>query len=496
MTDQLVYKSMLNLVTAAVPSAILAINSSGMITHAHMSRHSAKKLYPLFGKNFFKILKIVLGDDMTNTIFTSYLQTLNTSKPTELIKLKHTNIKGLGEYFNLYFSYDHSSNCIIALIHNVTESTLIEEEFTCMAEQYETVNRELCVSVSNLDFHLMDIDQAHKKIAALFRITSIVQKTVNEQEVLEEVLEGITREFGYNDVSILLLDESTNELKLRAFRGNANSTLHIPIGQGITGYAALHRELVYVDDVCTDSRYIDTNSNAAREVAVPLIVDDKVLGVLNIEVSEERKIQPYDLDLLRSISSQIAMTIAHAKHVANVEQQAITDDMTGLYNYRYFRTLLQQEFKRAARYSRPLTMLMIDIDFFKHYNDHNGHVMGDKVLSMVAALIKSVCRDTDYVFRYGGEEFVVLLPETTVNEAYEIAERIRQGIYGCKFPNCQSQPQGLLTVSVGISGFPDSAGSGLELVDCADSALYMAKETRNSTCIYPDAKLRHGMQQQ
>nr|WP_255319479.1 sensor domain-containing diguanylate cyclase [Dendrosporobacter quercicolus] len=334
----------------------------------------------------------------------------------------------------------------------------------------------------------MDIDQAHKKIAALFRITSIVQKTVNEQEVLEEVLDGITREFGYHDVAILLLDGSTNELKLRASRGNANSTLRIPMGQGITGYAALHRELVHVDDVGVDSRYIGVNSNASQEVAVPLIVNEQVLGVLNIEVSRERMIQPYDLDLLRSISSQIAITIAHAKHVANVEQQAITDAMTGLYNYRYFRTLLRQEMKRAARYIRPLALFMIDIDFFKHYNDHNGHVMGDKVLSMVAALIKRVCRDTDHVFRYGGEEFVVLLPETTVNEAHAIAERVRENIYAASFPNSQSQPQGLLTVSIGIAGFPASAKADLELVDCADNALYMAKKTRNATCIYPGTK--------
>nr|WP_092067905.1 sensor domain-containing diguanylate cyclase [Dendrosporobacter quercicolus]NSL46838.1 GGDEF domain-containing protein [Dendrosporobacter quercicolus DSM 1736]SDL65792.1 diguanylate cyclase (GGDEF) domain-containing protein [Dendrosporobacter quercicolus] len=488
MTDNLIYKSMLNLVTAAIPSAVLAIDTSGIVLQAHMSRHSPQKLRYLLGKNFFKILSIVLGEAIANTMLAAYLQTLNTGKPAELLKLKHTNIRGLCEYFNIHFSYDHSSNCIIVLIHNVTETALIEEEFTCMAEQYETVNRELCVSMSKLDFHLMDIDQAHKKIAALFRITSIVQKTVNEQEVLEEVLDGITREFGYHDVAILLLDGSTNELKLRASRGNANSTLRIPMGQGITGYAALHRELVHVDDVGVDSRYIGVNSNASQEVAVPLIVNEQVLGVLNIEVSRERMIQPYDLDLLRSISSQIAITIAHAKHVANVEQQAITDAMTGLYNYRYFRTLLRQEMKRAARYIRPLALFMIDIDFFKHYNDHNGHVMGDKVLSMVAALIKRVCRDTDHVFRYGGEEFVVLLPETTVNEAHAIAERVRENIYAASFPNSQSQPQGLLTVSIGIAGFPASAKADLELVDCADNALYMAKKTRNATCIYPGTK--------
>jgi diguanylate cyclase (GGDEF)-like protein len=473
---------MLNLMTDTIPSAVFAIDSAGIVTHAHISKHSAPKINSLIGKSFFRILKIVLGVDTANTIFASYQRVLKSGCQSEFMKVDHVSVRGLNEYFHVSLSEAQAQ--VLILFHNVTESRLIEEEFTCMAEQYETVNRELCVSMSSLDFHLMDIDQAHKKIAALFRITSIVQKTVNEQEVLEEILDGITREFGYSDVSILLLDEVSNELKVRASRGNTNVDFRIPMGEGITGYAALHRELIYVDDVQGDDRYIRTNVNSSREVAVPLIVDDKVLGVLNIEVSGERVIQPYDLDLLRSISSQIAMTIAHAKHVANVELQAITDAMTGLYNYRYFRTLLQQEIKRAARYKRPLSMVMIDIDFFKHYNDTNGHIMGDKVLYMAASLIKSICRDTDYVFRYGGEEFAVLLPETTVNEAYEIAERVRKMISDFQFPNCQNQPKGSITVSLGIAGYPNSAQSDIELVDCADAALYLAKRTRNTTCTY------------
>ncbi|MEG6586045.1 sensor domain-containing diguanylate cyclase [Dendrosporobacter sp. 1207_IL3150] len=488
MTDLLIYKSMMNLVTNTIPSAMLAINYSGVIKHAHYAKHSSSKLKYIIGKDFYRILKIVLGVQTANTIFASYIKCANSGSQMAIQKIEHNSYKGLSEYFNFYFEDLKSSNCVLVLIQNVTENMLLEEEFTCMAEQYETVNRELCVSMSSLDFHLMDIEQAHKKIAALFRITSIVQKTVNEQEVLAEILDGITREFGYNDVSILLLDEESNELRVRASRGNTNNNMRIPIGKGITGYAAMTRELVYVDDVLKDHRYIDANTNAYREVALPLIVDDKVLGVLNIEVSKDSVVQPYDLDLLKSISSQIAMTIAHAKHVANVELQAITDGLTGLYNYRYFRTIVQQEIKRAYRYKRPLAVFMIDIDYFKHYNDSNGHLMGDRVLFTVAALIKRVCRDTDHVFRYGGEEFAVLLPETTLDEAHEIAERIRKAIEGHCFPNCVNQPKGILTVSVGVAGYPKYADTDIELINNADSALYLAKKTRNRTCLYKNDK--------
>jgi len=473
---------MLKAATSIIPSALIALDGYGNVSKVYITKHSMQKLQYLLGKQFIRILRLVFGAQKADIIYEGYRECADLHNDIELIKLKHTNTRGLVEYFNWHF-FSGPESGVILFVQNVTESFLIEEEFTCMAEQYEAVNRELYVSMSKLDFHLMDIEQAHKKIAALYRITSIVQKTVNEQEVLEEILDGITREFGYSDVSILLLDEGSNELKVRASRGNANASISVPLGNGIIGFAAVQRELVYVDDVNTDSTYIANNDTTARAVIVPLIVNDKLLGVLDVEVSKERVIQPYDLDLLRSLSSQIAMTIAHAKHVANVEFQAITDGMTGLYNYRYFRTILQQEFKRAVRYSRPLTLFMIDIDHFKHYNDTNGHPMGDKVLQMVASIIKRVCRDTDFVFRYGGEEFVVLLPETQEFEAFNIAERIRGYVAGHQFPNQHTQPGGILTISIGVAGYPDSACSDIELIDRADAALYLAKRVRNTSCL-------------
>jgi diguanylate cyclase (GGDEF)-like protein len=179
------------------------------------------------------------------------------------------------------------------------------------------------------------------------------------------------------------------------------------------------------------------------------------------------------------------MTIAHANHVMTMKTEASTDGLTGLYNYRYFINVLQQEFKRALRYNRPLALLMIDIDFFKHYNDTNGHLAGDNTLQTVAAIIKESCRDVDIVVRYGGEEFAVLLPETTAMEAKEIAERIRKNVEEYPFPNGNLQPNGQLTISIGISGFHDEAYSYIELVEFADIALYDAKRSsRNCTCIY------------
>jgi diguanylate cyclase (GGDEF)-like protein len=482
--DHLIFTSMLKNIIQAIPSAIMTVNDKGRIIHLYTSKTSNHQESRCTGQLFLRILKLIFGTKSAETIYTAYQESRESKKTIEISKLKHTNFHGLPEYFKWVFSPVRQSDFVAVFVNNITENVLIEEEFTSMSEQYESVNRELSVALSNLDFHLMDIEQAHKKVAALYRVTSIVQRTVNEQEVLNEILDGITRELSFTNVAIMLLDEKEQVLKTTAYRGQHDGDCEIPVGVGITGYAAKHRELVYVKDVKADLRYIGKNASCGGEVAVPLIVDDKVVGVLNIDLEDGRILQPYELDLLRSLASQMAMTIVHASHVSRVEVQATTDGLTGLYNYRYFHTVLEQEFKRALRYNRPLSFLMIDIDYFKHYNDQNGHRMGDEVLVSVATLIKQCCRDLDFVIRYGGEEFAVLLPETKTVEALAIAERIRKTIAEFPFIYRELQPAGKLTVSIGVAGYPFDATSGIELIDHADNVLYRAKKCRNQVCLY------------
>lgn len=484
MTD-LLHAIMLNKVVNTVASSIFAIDANGKVTLAYINGHNGqRKAQRLIGKDIFKVMQGVLVPHHYAALYGLYEQCITNGQGTHMIKFGHTTMRGATEFFNCQFSLAQETEHVIFFVQNITEPTLIEEEFTNMSEQYEALNRELFVAMSKLEFQMMDLEQAQKKIAALYRITSVVQKTVNEQEVLEGILDGITRELGYTHVAIMLLDGSSQELTIKAQRGFARD-YRIPLGQGITGMAALRRELIHVENVMTDARYINCNNDTVSEVAVPLVVDDKLWGVLNVETGNGRVLQTSDLDLLRSLASQVAMTIAHASHVSKVEIQATTDGLTGLYNYRFFRNVLQQEFKRASRYKRPLSLLMIDIDYFKHYNDTNGHIAGDAVLETVAGLIKAACRDVDYVIRYGGEEFAVLLPETYQEEAAILAERIRRSVELYDFPNGAAQPAGRLTVSIGASSYPQHAFFDIELIESADHALYNAKRTsRNCVRIY------------
>ncbi len=156
-------------------------------------------------------------------------------------------------------------------------------------------------------------------------------------------------------------------------------------------------------------------------------------------------------------------------------QMSVTDDLTQIHNFRYFREALEAEIKRVQRYDAPLSLLMIDIDHFKDYNDRNGHLAGDEVLKELARILKEKTRTTDVVARYGGEEFAVVLLETELDEAVTIAQRIRSAVEAAEFTNQERQPLGNLTVSLGVAEFGGPLTSYRSLINAADQALYTAK---------------------
>ncbi len=173
-----------------------------------------------------------------------------------------------------------------------------------------------------------------------------------------------------------------------------------------------------------------------------------------------------------------------------MEQLAVTDGMTQLYNYRYFREQLSLEINRAVRHNLSLSLLMLDIDFFKNYNDLHGHPAGDMVLCTIADLIRSNLRKIDVAARYGGEEFAVILPETDEKAAAVVAEKIRKLVEETPIPNEDQQPNQKLTVSIGVATFPVDARSEDELVEVADRRLYMAKDLGRNRVVCRDGELK------
>ncbi|MDA8235269.1 MAG: GGDEF domain-containing protein [Clostridia bacterium] len=166
---------------------------------------------------------------------------------------------------------------------------------------------------------------------------------------------------------------------------------------------------------------------------------------------------------------------------AKLQMLAMTDELTRLYNHRYFQMRLEEEIQRSNRQNNHLSLIILDMDFFKQYNDTHGHPMGDYLLQLTSNLLREKVRVMDTVARYGGEEFVIILADTSGEQAVQVADRIRQAIQDYPFPGRETQPGGRITVSVGIASYPNNATTKEELIQRADEALYKAKkETRNA----------------
>jgi diguanylate cyclase (GGDEF)-like protein len=162
---------------------------------------------------------------------------------------------------------------------------------------------------------------------------------------------------------------------------------------------------------------------------------------------------------------------------ATLKELSIRDGLTNLYNHRYFQESLSQEIHRSKRHARMFSLIFLDVDFFKQYNDTHGHPAGDLILIELSHLLKNSIRRTDIIARYGGEEFVLLLPETTRERAHAFAETIRTKIADFPFPGRNTQPEGRITVSMGIAEYPQDGSDSASLLQHADTALYQAKES-------------------
>lgn len=156
-------------------------------------------------------------------------------------------------------------------------------------------------------------------------------------------------------------------------------------------------------------------------------------------------------------------------------EKATTDEMTGLYNFRYFQDILEKEFEKASRFNHDLSFIIMDVDHFKFYNDNNGHQAGDQVLKAISKVVQKSCRDKDVPARYGGEEFVVILPGAPIEAASKVAERIRAAVEAEPVIYQEKQPNGNLTISLGVCHYPSIAKTAKELVELADEALYVSK---------------------
>lgn len=226
-------------------------------------------------------------------------------------------------------------------------------------------------------------------------------------------------------------------------------------------------------------------NSSELELFCPLKSHGKLVGILGLSKKQNGRLYTQeDMELVTSVANQAGIVIENAQLYAQAMTWAITDGLTKLYNHRYMHERLDEEIARGTRFGSAFSLIMLDLDFFKTYNDTYGHLAGDEVLNSVARCIQSSIRNIDMAFRYGGEEFAVILPETMLDGAFVAAERIRERI-----EQKSHSGRAVVTASLGIASWPTDGVTKEQILASADKALYAAKETgRNRTCAPSDVK--------
>jgi diguanylate cyclase (GGDEF)-like protein len=209
-------------------------------------------------------------------------------------------------------------------------------------------------------------------------------------------------------------------------------------------------------------------------MGVPLIRHDEFIGLLTLDHYQPSAYTQEDASLALSFANSAAIVIENARLFEQTQQMALTDTLTGIYNRRYFYDLAQKEFSRSKRYQNPMSIILIDIDHFKNVNDHYGHLAGDQVLMQFVQRIQEELRTSDILARFGGEEFIILLPETNLGDATQVAERLRE--VTAQYPFLLVTAQTFITISLGVSCFKFTTLSLDHLIDESDKALYEAKQ--------------------
>ena len=321
--------------------------------------------------------------------------------------------------------------------------------------------------------------------AAFHELGKALTSSLQLDQVLRTIMEKID-EFLHPDTwSLLLVDEVKQELYFEIATGKGAAALkdiRIKMGQGLAGWVAQHAEVVVVPDVSRDERFFSkvdekTKMETRSIVAVPVRFRDHVLGVIElINCVGPDGFSDRDLGLLEALADYAAIAIENARHVQRIHELTITDDCTSLYNARHLNFVLDTEIYRSQRYGYEFTLIFIDLDHFKLVNDTHGHLIGSRLLLEIGQRIKSHCRLIDFAFRYGGDEFVILLPQTSKENAYNVARRLHKLIRESEWLKDQGMAV-RITASVGLASYPVDARTKADLLHLADEAMYFIKNT-------------------
>lgn len=326
-----------------------------------------------------------------------------------------------------------------------------------------------------------------ERYSELKELTELLSSSLSLKDVLHFIAEETFKIVGKSDrVLLFVVDEKKQGLNLAVSKTVvADSKIKFEQGDVFDRWVLEHRRPLIITDVVKDYRFHSHKKKVLRPVesviSAPVMLENRILGVLRLETRRRNAYTADDLRILRVIGDISAVAINNAHFYAKTEELAIKDGLTGLYVHRYFNERLREELKRAERQKYDFSLLMLDIDYFKYYNDKYGHSAGDVVLQHIAGSLHKFADTGDVIARYGGEEFAVILSKESKEDAGKIAEEIRNHVAE-DFVVLRGKKTHV-TVSIGIATYPEDATEEKELIRTADSRLYKAKgEGRNQIC--------------
>ncbi|HEX9186962.1 MAG TPA: sensor domain-containing diguanylate cyclase, partial [Vicinamibacteria bacterium] len=322
-----------------------------------------------------------------------------------------------------------------------------------------------------------------RRLAILTDVVKTANSILEPRKVIELVVERIRQLIPSEAWSLMMVDEEKQELVFEAAlgaRARDVAAFRLKIGEGVAGWVAESGKPAIVNDAARDPRFsarVDkrTQFETRSILCAPLVSRGRTIGVLEIINKKGGLFTRQDLQLVLTLVEPCAIAIENAILFQRTEQLTITDDLTRLFNSRYLNLYLGREIKRCKRHGIPLSVIFLDLDGFKGINDQYGHLAGSGTLTEVGKILAEGVRESDILARYGGDEFVVVLPETPASGALVIAERLRRAIEEHRF----LAPQGIaarISASFGISTYPDHALSPEGLIQKADQAMYRVKE--------------------
>lgn len=323
-------------------------------------------------------------------------------------------------------------------------------------------------------------------LQVLFRIGKAIGSDEDLASLLHHISEQVCELVGADACSIMLLDAPRDRLLAKASYGLRVRDLNrvsFAVGEGVAGWVMKHREAALIGDVEQDERFVsrrETSTTIRSMASVPLEANGEPVGVLNATSGKVNDFTAIDLEMLRVIARTIALDIENRR----LRRMSVTDPLTGTYNREFMQQRLPVELAAADQKNQPLSLAMIDVDHFKQVNDQYGHTVGDHVLVAVADRLRSAIRGDDFLIRYGGEEFMVLLPNADAARALEVGERMRLRL--ADSPIAVDGVDVEVRISVGVAQYHGAQEPADTLIRRADTALYSAKgRGRNRVEIAP-----------